>query len=221
MHEIRGRTGPTAFAPADLWRPLDETLQLLALRVDALLFEGRAAPVHEELRRVRLLVTEAHHVLRRVIDEMSRVGLEGAPIDEALRLVASEFGRASDACLELRTTGKLDAVPARISDVVARVAREVLMGVERFGRASVVLLSLAVDDRNIVLEVKDDGVDLPQRHSPEWGSTVELSVSAMARLTRSLGGRFRVYAGHPRGLCLQAVLPFELPAVDGAGDGTT
>lgn len=216
-HEVRGVTIPPL---AELCTPLGLTLDRLARRVDSLLAEDDSDAMHDELRRVRTLTTEALLALRRMTEAVDVGSLRGARIDQALRHVALEFRRATGVYLQVRITGRSEDVPAAAAETLARVAREALMGVERYARASVVLVSLVVDERHAFLEIKDDGVDLQQRRSLEWGPTADIGVSAMSRLVKSVGGRFTVYAGRPRGLCLQAVLPVAASSSTSGGPST-
>lgn len=191
----------------ELCRPLGNTLQLLARRIDALLFDEAPGRVQDELRRVRLLTTDALHTLGDVADLVDTARLRDARLDVVLRRACADFAGATGACVEVRTAGSLDIVPPATADVLARVAREALVHVDRFARVSVVLVTVSVRDDRVVLEVKDDGVDLAQRQVAEWGSTAAFSVSAIARLVGAAGGRFAVSSTSPRGLCLRADLP--------------
>src|SRR5687768_11909924 len=92
-HEVRGPTVPVLRPVDELCLPLGEALRVLLLRVDTLLFAGHPNSVDEELRRVRMLATEALLALRRLKDEVDGAVVDGASLDEVLRHLTSRLRR--------------------------------------------------------------------------------------------------------------------------------
>jgi signal transduction histidine kinase len=207
-HELRS---PGAAASWDaLYRALGDTLQLLARRLDGLLLDavkGEAGASPDELRGLRLLTTDALHTLRSVVDadEARRFGAEG--IDRALRRIVDDFAASTGSIVDVRVRGDMRRVNPAVAHVVLGVARETFSNISRHARATIVVLSLAADRDRVVLDVVDDGVDLPQRQVVAWGSAVDLGLQRMARAVRSVGGRLVVSAALPRGIRLRVTVP--------------
>lgn len=183
---------------------LGNVLHRLARRVDDMLHDGSVP--REDIRELRLLATRAIHLLGQAA-QLAIGELWGRPVDEALEAMAAEYARLTGVILDLRLEGGVERLPEPVADVVRRVAVEALWNVDRHSRAGVMLLSVVVGEAGTVLEIVDDGVDIPTRQVPVWSSSVDVSMQRIRRTVRSVGGDVSVQALRPRGVRLKVRVP--------------
>lgn len=204
----RSRPGAVArkHLAAELYRSVGETLACLARRVDELLVVDVDEADRDSLRELRVLTTHALHSLREVTDAMDALGTLDRRIDRALRILATDIGRVTGAAVEVRVSGAISEIGEATAALLFRIAYESMVNIDRHARMSVMTVQLAVVGGWAILDVRDDGVDLPQR-SCDWRSSTELSLVAVARAVEAAGGVFRAFGVAPRGLALRAALP--------------
>jgi signal transduction histidine kinase len=94
-----------------------------------------------------------------------------------------------------------------VADALRDIAVEALWNVDRHARASVLLLSLAVEDAGVRFDIVDDGVDVARRQVAAWGSSVDLGLRRMRRVVKAVGGRLALHSLQPRGLRQSVVVP--------------
>jgi two-component system, NarL family, sensor histidine kinase DevS len=120
-------------------------------------------------------------------------------IDQAVRGATLTLGYAP----QVRIEGPLDTlVPQAIAEQLLAVLREALSNAARHAQASVVSVSVVVTDRDVTLDVQDNGVGLPAdgRRS---------GLANLARRASDLGGRFEARAiGSGEGTLVEWSVPF-------------
>lgn len=191
----------------DEFDELATTLQLLARRLDRLLEEDGPARVHDLLRSVRALTEDALESLEDVVEAMEVRRFPAVRIDRDLRRIGRKLAREDGGFVDVRCRGLIQELPGEFADVLLSAAREVLVHVRRHSRATVTVVWLAVDDADVVLDIRDDGVDLARLHREGKGSAPGLGLSAVVRLVQTVGGRLEVEAGRHRGVHFRVVVP--------------
>lgn len=187
------------------YEELGSALHRLARMLDELLLVG-GDPRREELRVLRLLSTDALHALGSVMDELHGQQWDGS-VEAGLRAVAAEYAEATGAASHVRIRGSTEQLSDDVVEAFRKVAVEALRNVDRHARASVLLLSLDIDDACVALDIVDDGVDLARRQVAAWGSAVDLGLHRMDRAMHAVGGSLTIHPLRPRGLRLRASVP--------------
>lgn len=207
MHEVPLDVSSPQLPAGDVWRAVEATLRLLSRRLDCMLDDGPPADLRRDLRRLRSLADEVLDRLRVVAERTADDRPRPPDLATALRRLGVRFARATGACVDVHVAGPLDELGEDVSEVVFAVACEALRNVERHGRATLVSLSVEVDDNLVVVDIKDDGVDLAQREAYDWQAGTRTGVVTVAGLVESLGGRVVLGSCEPRGLRLVAEVP--------------
>jgi signal transduction histidine kinase len=109
---------------------------------------------------------------------------------------------------ELVVRGKLSRLAEAVANALYRVAHEALVNVELHARATGVVVTLSLNREQAVLTVRDDGVGIDQRQVADWRSQAHFGLRSMARAMEDVGGTFRASPAHPRGLLIEARVPF-------------
>jgi signal transduction histidine kinase len=130
---------------------------------------------------------------------LDQLGLAGALRQQATTL---SMGEPELSC-HVAAPDPVPPLPAAVEVAAFRIAQEALTNVARHAHARRAAVSIAVDDA-LHLEVRDDGIGLPEDPHPGVGLT------SMRERARELGGSFEIAVAEPGGTLVRVRLP--LPA---------
>ena len=147
-------------------------------------------------------VAEAVADVRRLTDDLRPPALDELGLVGSLEVLAER----------VRTPGRrvssdlhpVPPLPAALEVACYRIAAEALNNAARHARASALAVRLTADERELVLEVADDGQGLVPRQ--RRGDRPGLGLSSMQQRAEELGGRLVVETG-PAGTTVRALLP--------------
>lgn len=136
------------------------------------------------------------HDLRRGDDEIDRLA-------ERLHVVVDAQAAALDIPIRLHLTGDGAAEPpAPVADAALAVVREGIANAHRHGRARHIDVAVDVDDRHLVVTVRDDGVGFDPAVESDGYGLKNLRARAV-----EFGGRFRIDSGPASGTGLSWEIP--------------
>jgi signal transduction histidine kinase len=202
----------------DLHDGLGPTLGSLTLGLDVSLkmLENDPREAEALLRELKSQTQGAVADIRRLVYGLRPPALDDLGLVAAIREQASKHGHvADDAVRAGRTAGKnglvfaveapekLPPLPAAVEVACYRIAQEAITNVVRHAQARTCLVRFSVDEANkeLVLEVADDGVGIPEdRHRG-------VGMSSMAERAAELGGTCVVAQNPSGGTCLLARFP--------------
>jgi signal transduction histidine kinase len=180
----------------------------LAVRELALL---ESEPVDEvaaaSRRRLRDAVTAAHALVRTRLREFSAPSPLGGLVP-AVEEVCRRFERRG-LRLALRVGDGLPELAPAVVAVAVRVLDEALANVERHAGASGATVALARDERELVLEVGDDGTGIASGALAAAAADGHLGVSLMHERARAVGGRLDVRSRQREGTEVILRLPLD------------
>jgi signal transduction histidine kinase len=202
----------------DLHDGLGPTLGGLTLGLDAARITLAEDPgtTDELLAELKAQTREAVSDVRRLVHGLRPPALDDLGLVSAIRQQASKYGHLADVSAadtqgsaprnELTFTVEapidLPSLPAAVEVACYRMAQEAITNVSRHSRARRCSISLSVDEiRNeLVLEVADNGVGMPQRRRAGVG------MSSMRERAEELGGTLTIESTEG-GTCVIALLP--------------
>jgi signal transduction histidine kinase len=166
---------------------------------------GRPEQAGPALDAIKASSKEALHELRAALDVLRQVDEQASPGPAAgLAGLAELVERAAAAGLriDLRTEGPARDVPPEVGLAGYRIVQESLTNVTRHACASRVVVRVRFADRDVTVEVEDDGRG-PGTESGEPGS----GLRGMAERASALGGDFAAGPSPGRGFRVSARLP--------------
>lgn len=181
----------------------------LAGAAGALQVAGRQ-PAQPNLRRA--VDTAADLVIaarREVHDAVSSLSSFRRFKGRGLVPTAREMGRAlavgTDAAVDVKVVGTPYSLSPEQETALLRVLHEALTNVERHARASVVVVCLRFDDREVRLSVRDNGVGLGQRTGVVGGAHSGLRM--IQKRVAAVGGTVTLAGEGPHGVRVEAIVP--------------
>lgn len=143
--------------------------------------------------------------IRTTIFELQRERIPGRSIRQEVLDLVSEAADPSGLDAVVRFDGPIDlGVPDAVADHLVAVVREAVTNVARHARAERVQVQVAVTDRELQLEVTDDGDGLPDELRPGGQGLRNLRARA-----ERLGGDMRLAAGVDGGTTLTWRVPLK------------
>lgn len=160
--------------------------------------ESRALVEHliEDSQTVVSEVRQLVHGLRPpALDEYGLVG--------AVRAYAAQC-EAGGLRVRVSAPEAVSPLPAAVEVAAYRIAQESLTNIVRHSQAKNCSLTLTMMDRNLKLEISDDGVGLPLQRKPGVG------LASMRERAEEIGGWCVVENGENGGACVTATLPISI-----------
>ncbi len=177
------------------------TVQLEAVQRLQATDPSRAAALLVELQK---LTRSSMEDLRRSLANLRTSGLGDRPLTESLRTLCAEAGKHLGATVDCQVADGADALPPTVAEVLWRVAQEGLTNIERHAHAHRVEVKLALQPKEVVLCVSDDGVGLPRGSEDKPG---HYGLRGLRERVEGLGGAFTLTAHAGKGTVVEARVP--------------
>jgi len=163
--------------------------------------------IHERLDEMAQLADTTLQSVRRISSELRPVILDELGLGATIQWQADEFGARTN--IELRVDNALAGQPIdrTVSTAAFRIFQEALTNIARHADATHVDVRLRATEGNLIMEVADDGVGLPETFR---GSQQSLGLVSMRERARRLGGDCIVMRREPRGTLVVLSVPLEV-----------
>ena len=176
--------------------------------IDRELSDAERARLKGRLDDSLVLLEETVARVRSVMGNLHPPMLDEFGLFATLRWLAHEVTHRSGIESELVGTDPGQRLPAEIESTLMRIAQEALMNAVKYSKARRITLALAVTERQVRLEIADDGVgfDLDRQVlcdvNPTWGLMTmrerAAAVGGLVHVASSPGAGTRVVAEIPR-----------------------
>jgi PAS domain S-box-containing protein len=185
----------------------DEALQaLLAARQDLAQAARTGDAAH--LQRARDGVQQAIRDLRGAVADLHPVFLEHGGLASAVRTMlehqAERAGLELDLELDLRSAGR-----GTRDQLILSVVRELCLNCARHAEASALRVRLSQGEREVVLEVDDDGRGMDSLRPEAALREGHIGLASIAQRVEAVGGRFTLVSGPGEGTHVRATVPLD------------
>jgi len=147
----------------------DDTIQaVIALkqRVQLIKKTVKDKKAHQSLDELESLSEQTIENLRRLTRALRPIYLEDLGLVTALEMLARETSDNHSISVNFEKSGQERRLAGEVELVLYRIAQEALNNVVRHAKASNAVLRMAYDDKEVQLEVSDDGVGFQIPNSP-------------------------------------------------------
>ena len=184
----------------DLHDGLGPTLAAVASRIDTARITARRDPgaTDETLAAARADVSGMLTEVRRLVHGLRPPALDEVGLVGAVRRQVAAAAPGLEVTVD--TTGELTGLPAAVEVAAYRIVGEALTNVSRHARAGHARVRLVRDDRELVVEVADDGTGIAE------GTPAGVGLVSLRERAEELGGRCEVVDAAP-GTLVRARLP--------------
>jgi signal transduction histidine kinase len=142
--------------------------------------------------------------LRRSLANLRATGLGDRPLTEALQTLCGDARQRSGTGVECELAEGTNRLPPRVSEVIWRVAQEALTNAEKHAHARHVQVRLKLPPKEVLLEVRDDGVGLSPDAESKPG---HYGLRGLRERVEGLGGTFTMTASENKGTLIAARIP--------------
>jgi signal transduction histidine kinase len=153
------------------------------------------------------LARESLTEARRSVHELRPQQLETGRLEEALAEVAGHWSDRHGIPVEVTTTGTVRPMPPEAEDALLRIAQEALANVARHASAGRVGITLSYLDREVAVDVRDDGRGFDPAAPPPTGAAGGFGLVAMRQRIEGLAGILQIESEPGGGTGISACLP--------------
>jgi signal transduction histidine kinase len=155
------------------------------------------------------LARESLGEARRSVHALRPQPLEGARLGAAVADVADRWSARHGVAVQVSTTGTERPLPPAAEDALLRAAQEALANVAKHAGATRVGVTLSYLDRELALDVRDDGRGFDPTEDVADGSGGGFGLLAMRQRIEALCGSLQVESERGTGTAVSARVPTE------------
>ena len=149
------------------------------------------------------LARESLAEARRSVHELRPLPLETGRLADALAEVAERWSARHEVTVQVTTTGSVRSMKPAAEDALLRTAQEALANVARHAGATRVGITLSYLDRDVALDVRDDG----RGFDPAAGAVTGFGLVAMRQRIEAMAGTLQIESEPGGGTGISACLP--------------
>lgn len=168
--------------------------------------ERDPAAIGPNLAQLALLLEQLTQQTRGLVSDLRPRVLDDLGLDAALEWLADRTSERGTPCA-MHRPARVVPLPPAVSTAAFRCAQEALTNVVKHAQATQAELHLRVEERAVVVEVRDDGVGFdPAARAPD-----AFGLLGMRERARALDGAVDIDSTPGRGTTLRVSLPFSAP----------
>ena len=146
-------------------------------------------------------VETLQHANRRILDRLRPLYIQELGLERSIQtLLQNAKAQAPDLKVTSRIDTALNEVDGLLSQTIYRVIQEAVTNVLRHARANTMLVAAAINDREVIVEISDDGIGFPADRMFGRGLT------GMLERARALSGTLELLREEGR-TCVRCRLP--------------
>jgi PAS domain S-box-containing protein len=138
--------------------------------------------------------------------------LDEVGLPSAVRLYVDGFAERSKIAVTLELSPEFGRLSSAAETAIFRIVQECLTNIHRHSRSPTARISFTRDEREVRVEVQDEGRGLPTAGNSSSGLRTGVGIQGMRERVRLLGGRCEISSGKS-GTLVVAILPLANTAV--------
>ncbi len=191
----------------------DELGQLITvLKMDVSWLNKKVDPADEtlknKLQEILSVIDTTSKTIRRIASELRPSLLDDLGLFAAMEWHIEEFERRSGIKKELNLPDAEIQLPNALKIGLFRIFQESLTNVARHADAEMVFVSLAQEEKHLVLTIRDNGKGFEERQGPKK----TLGLLGMKERSQMMGGQYKITSNPGKGTIVTVTVP--LPGTD-------
>jgi len=179
-------------------------LSLLERAVQSRKRRPSGAHILREIRSAKRTIDKAIGGLRRIAAELRPAVLNELGLAAAIEWLVKDFERHARIKCKVALPRRFAEPDKERATALYRILQEALTNVARHAGAKTVDIALKEDQGGYVLEIRDDGVGIPEHRLKDWGS---LGLTGMRERALTFDGQVAIGRGPGSGTIVTASIP--------------
>jgi signal transduction histidine kinase len=180
-----------------------QTLTSILLGLRAIEEAPGSEEASAELERLRALVTDALHDVRRLAVELRPKALDDFGLVPALKRLGAGFNEQTGIRVEVESSLGEERLPSEVETALYRIVQESLTNVVKHARASSVSILVTRKNGSVIAVIEDDGRGFEPGSSRDEG----LGLIGMEERVALLNGRLQIESSEGSGTTIVAEVP--------------
>jgi two-component system nitrate/nitrite sensor histidine kinase NarX len=177
-------------------------LKLSAAQMQSQLAHGDLTRLEQTLSQSYQALSEAYLETREVIDNLRLIPQNS--IADLLKQMAEEFEKTSGLKVETGFPSNVPAISPEVQAQLMRVVQEALSNVRKHSSAKIVKLSISIWNRQLLLEISDDGVGFDAEDVPGLS---RYGLQGMRERAELIGADFQIISQAGKGTRIRVQIP--------------
>jgi len=180
-------------------------LKLSAAQMQSQLAHGDLTRLEQTLSQSYQALSEAYLETREVIDNLRLI--PQSSVAYLLKQMAEEFEKTSGIKVETGFPANVPAISPEIQAQLMRVVQEALSNVRKHSSANKVQLSMSIWNRQLLLEISDDGIGFDAEDVPGMS---RYGLQGMRERAELIGADFQIISQAGKGTRIRVQIPLTL-----------
>ena len=203
----------------ELHDTLEQSLTGIALQLDTSgkLFHSNQDGAAHHLKLARNLIRQSQEEVRRSIWDLRCRALEAFDLPGALLRSARQMTHGTGIHVSLESRGKPSLMAEVVEENLLRIGQEALTNIIKHSQATSAKIDLEFGERQVVLNVADDGCGFEVNGSANAGNG-HFGLLGMSERAKRLGGSVSISSARGKGTSVQVIIPLPGANVSKSGD---
>ncbi len=180
-------------------------LKLTATQMQSMLAHGDLTRLEQMLNQSYQALSQAYLETREVIDNLRITPRQS--FADLIEQMALEFEKTSGMKVDTKFSAGLPEAAPEVQTQLLRVLQEALSNVRKHSHARRVTISLGVWNRQMQVEVRDDGVGFDAGDVPEFSRH---GLQGMRERAELIGADFQIISQSGKGTCIRVHVPVKI-----------
>ncbi len=180
-------------------------LKLTATQMQSMLAHGDLTRLEQTLNQSYQALSQAYLETREVIDNLRITPRQS--FADLIEQLALDFKKSSGIKVETKFSASVPEAAPEVQTQLLRVVQEALSNVRKHAHARRVNISLGVWNRQLQLEVCDDGVGFDAEDVPEFSRH---GLQGMRERAELIGADFQIVSQSGKGTCIRVQVPVRM-----------
>lgn len=172
----------------------------------------KGAPAIEPVQESLEIASETVEEIRRIAQALRPYQIDRLGLVTAIQFLAEQTSRATGIAVEVTSDNLAGTLGSEAEINLFRIVQEALTNVARHSKATRVLITLKQFDREIVLEISDNGSGLATSPARATGQLRGSGLPGMAERAQIMSARFEIESAPGQGTKIRVRLPALNPA---------
>ncbi len=170
---------------------------------------------HQALNELETLAEQTVENLRRLTRALRPIYLEDLGLVTALEMLAREMSDGNSLSVVFQQIGSEQRLTSEVELVLYRITQEALNNVLRHAKANTAALHIIFADKEVLLEVSDDGVGFQMPNSPtDFAPNGHFGLLGMHERAELIGAKLEVQSEAGKGTRVSVHMPIASGASD-------
>lgn len=157
-----------------------------------------------DLEKLVVRLDDIYSKARQVVKRLRPEAIDALGLQQAIEALLDDYNNSmSDCKIEYSITQKVNKLPENVRICIYRILQESLTNIVKHANATLIDIRISLDDNNVVLNVRDNGVGFKSGHTDGIG------LISMRERALYVNGEFNIESAKGEGTNITVTIPYK------------